>query len=256
MTAKAGNRVVICTVTGGPPNWPYVNGIFGLRTPGQKMFKVVKGKQGVDEGHNQLIRWFLDSTDYEWMLHLDSDAVVHPDTLLRLLSWNEPFVSAFAFQRIPPFVPVVYKGRVGETNCFVRPVIEVVEWLTDHADIVQFMGHPVVLEPRPDDALYEVDRGGAHCLLTHRSVLEAIPEPWYERVGEGGGGSDFDFYGKAKQAGFTTWLDRSTLAGHVTSDLVIGAIDFAMWSHACVWTQSGCLSGLAVDLPKMKIYSD
>lgn len=261
MTAKAGERVAICTVTGGPPNWPYVRSIFGLRTPGEKMFYYLKGKLGVDEAHNAIIRWFLEATDFEWMLHLDSDAVVHPDTLIRLLSWGKPFVSALAFQRKPPFVPVVYAGvYTGDdgNEYHTRPVMEVLQWMGEHPELVEKMGQPVVLDPRPDDALIEVDRGGAHCLLTHRSVFEAIPDPWFVRVARlgTGGGSDFDFYAKAQKAGFTAYLDRSVLAGHLTDEHVVSGMDFAVWSRACVWTDGGRPSGFDVVLPRVEIETE
>jgi hypothetical protein len=38
---------------------------------------MIEGKQGVDAGHNELIEHFLNS-EMEWLLSLDSDAVVHP----------------------------------------------------------------------------------------------------------------------------------------------------------------------------------
>lgn len=258
MTAKAGERVAICTVAGGPPNWPYVRSVFGLRTPAEKMFYIVHGKQGVDEGHNQIIRWFLQATDFEWMLHLDSDAVVHPNTLLRLLSWGKPFVSALAFQRKPPFVPVVYTDPyIGEGGheYFKRPVEEVLKWMGRHPELVEQMGRPVVLDPRPDDALIEVGRGGAHCLLTHRSVFEAIPDPWFRRSSQlnTGQGSDFDFYAKARAVGFTTYLDRSVLAGHLTSEHIVSGVDFAVWNRAVVWTHEGRPTGFAVEISSESI---
>lgn len=247
---KTGNRVLVCTVTGGPPNWPYVNSIFCLRAPGEKMFRHLMGKQGVDEGHNRMIEWFLEETEYDWMLHLDSDAVVHPNTLIRLLSWNEPFVSALAFQRKPSFAPVVYRGidESKEEGFWIRQVNMTLEWIQEHPGLIQ-LGQPVVLEPRPDDALYEVDRGGAHCLLTHRSVLEAIPPPWFVRSGsqvKRGSGSDFTFYKKAKEAGFRTYLDRSVVAGHLAQAVCVGAMDFIVWNNVTAWSPNGRPAGLSL----------
>ena len=249
------NKVLICTVAGGPPNWPFVNSIFCLKAPGEKMFRHLHGKQGVDDGHNRLIEWFLAETDFDWMFHLDSDAVVHHDTLLRLLSWGEPFVSALAFQRRPCYAPVVYRDidENAESDGFwMRKVEMTLEWLQIHPELIQ-LGKPVVLEPRPDDALYEVDRGGAHCLLTHRSVLEAIEPPWFSRSGtriKQGSGSDFTFYAKAHEAGFTTWLDRSVIAGHLVQEWCAGAMDFIVWNAVTTWLPNGRQASVTIKLQK------
>ncbi len=233
------DKVMIATVAAGQPNWPFVDSVFGLKAPGEKMFRHLAGKQGVDEGHNRIIQWFLNETDYDWMLHLDSDAVVHPDTLLRLLSWDVPFVSALAFQRRPPFVPVVYQGQMeDDSGMFKRHPLLVLEWLKRYPELVK-MSNAGLVADRPDDALFEVDRGGAHCCLVHRKVFEAIKYPWFVRTGsraQAGAGSDFYFHDQAHQAGFKTYVDLSVVAGHLTGDLCIGALDFMVWSSVTDWT--------------------
>jgi len=237
------DRVCICTVAEGPPkSWEYMEAIFDLRAPGGKLFRHVAGKQGVDDGHNRLIQWFLDYTDFEWMLHLDSDAVVHRDTLMRLLSWDVRFVSALAFQRRPPYVPVIYTDpNPNPEGSFKRPLGLVSEWLSQHQELLA-LSQPVVLNPRPDDALWKINRGGAHCCLTHRSVLESIKPPWFTRSGPGeslGAGSDFTFHAKAIEQGVQPYVDMSVVAGHMVGNLCISALDFAVWNTVVEWTKNG-----------------
>jgi len=236
--------VCICTVHAGPPNWYFMDSVLGLRAPEAKMFEHIAGKQGVDDGHNNLIAWFLD-TEFEWMLSLDSDAYVHPFTLLRLLSWNVPFVSALAFQRLPPYPPVVYTDRNPDTSdgkeSFLKPIARVVDWIKTYPALID-QRRAIILEPKPADALWEVNRGGAHCCLIHRSVLEAIEPPWFVRTGsraKTGSGSDFTFHQKVKEAGFKTYVDMSVVAGHTTGDLCIGALDFMVWNAAGRWNKRG-----------------
>lgn len=244
--------VCICTVAAGLPNWPFTESVFTLNAPGLKLFRHIAGKQGVDDGHNRIIEWFLNYTDFEWMISLDSDAKVHHETLMRLLSWDVKFVSALAFQRVPPFPPVCYTHpHPVNPEFFGRPIEKVAKWITKHPELIH-QSRAIVLDPKPDDALWPVLRGGSHCLLVHRSVMEAIEPPWFERSGrnaELGRGADFTLYRKAREAGFETYVDMSVVAGHTTGDLVIGALDFMVWNSVGTWDPTGTKADITVILP-------
>lgn len=245
--------IVIATPTWRQAEWRYVESLIGLKTPNRApwTFRRVFGKNGIDAAWNDIIKWFLE-TDNEWMLHLDSDAVIHPDTLLRLMSWYEPLVSALAFKRRGPTTPTVYIGATGEVvedggdevpEWWIA-IEEIREWLVAHQEMV-VINRPVVLQPRPDDALIEVDRTGSHCLLVHRCVYEAIEPPWFERVRHTGEGSDFDFHAKAQAAGYKTYVDRSVIAGHLAGDWCIGAVDFLAWDAIADWDAGEILIKIA-----------
>lgn len=235
--------IVIATPTWHYPDWRYVESLLGLKTPDKApwTFRRVFGKHGIDAAWNDIIAWFL-GTSNEWMLHVDSDAVLHPNTMLRLLSWNEPLVSALAFKRRGPITPVAYIGETGKTikedgqNVveFWIAIDEIRDWFFAHQEMIVMNG-PVVLEPRPPDALLRVDRTGTHCLLVHREVYENISPPWFEKVRHTGEGSDFDFHAKAQAAGFTSWVDRSVIAGHLAGDWCFGALDFLAWDAIADW---------------------
>jgi len=229
-------NIAVCTTAIGAPNWRYVESIMGLRVPGRFTFKRVHGKDGVAGGHNRLIKWFL-ATDNDWMLHLDADACVHPYTLERLLSWDEPLVSALAFKRAAPYVPVVFIGETNRPGEFDIALDLVKAWAREHPDLLA-MNKPALVHPRPDDALVAVDRTGAHCTLIHRRVFEAIEPPWFECSGKNawcGSGSDFDFHAKALAAGFTSYVDLSVVAGHLNGDSSIGLLDFMAWDAVTEW---------------------
>ena len=219
------------------------------------MFKRIAGIQGTDDGHNRIIEWFLRYTDFDWMLSLDADAKVHHQTLMRLLSWDVKFISALAFQRKTPFLPVLYtEPHPTRKDTWGRPISKVVEWIGKYPELLS-QDKIVVLEPRPDDALWEVLRGGTHCCLVHRSVLEAIEPPWCVRTGPWaveGYGADFFFHRKAQDAGFKTYVDMSVVAGHTTGDLCIGALDFAVWNAAGTWDAAGDHMDIVVTLPDPK----
>lgn len=228
--------IAICTPAVEKPEWRYLKSLFILRVPGGFIFKDQPGKQGVDEAHNHLIEWFLYNTKLAWMLMLDSDACLHSLTFQRLMSWDKPLVSALAFGRQGPHIPIVYgKSRtaidgVSEWLCAIP---EVTAWLGKYPELCT-LNTPGFLVERPDDALFPVQRTGTHCTLVHRSVLEAIEPPWFKRSGRGaqaGAGSDFYFHEKAFASGVDAFVDLSVVAGHLLGNWCIGALDFLAW-HA------------------------
>lgn len=229
-------NIAVCTTGIGSPNWRYVESVMGLRAPGRFTFKRIYGKDGVAGGHNRLIEWFL-ATDNDWMLHLDADACIHPYTLERLLSWDEPLVSALAFKRVAPYVPVVFIGETNRSGEYDLAIDQVREWAKEHPDLLT-MNKPELTHPRPDDALLAVDRTGTHCTLTHRRVFEAIDPPWFECSGQNafyGAGSDLNFHAKAQAAGFTSYVDLSVVAGHLNGDYCVGLLDFMAWDTITEW---------------------
>jgi len=234
------NGVLIGTVAVGQPEWDFVQSLVSLKAPGVKAFQVVNGKQGIDEGHNRLNESFLD-TDFEWLLSLDSDAVVHPDSLLRLMSWGKPYVSAVATTRVLPFLPVVFNGEK-ENGAFGRDVAMMRDWARQHPEIMAVGNAAHVIEPRPEDALWPIERGGAHCLLVHRSVVEATAPDWFQRAGtreKHGSGSDFYFTKRVRDAGFETYVDRSVLSGHIVHGHVAGVLDFMVWDSVINYETEG-----------------
>ena len=82
---------------------------------------------------------------------------------------------------------------------------------------------PQTVTPIPDDSLFEVDFTGCHCVLIHRNVLETMDPPWFNGHP---GREDKYFYLKAQGLGWKTYIDLSTLVGHVLDARIIGAYDF------------------------------
>jgi hypothetical protein len=230
--------VCIGVVAVGPPSWSFVGSLLKLQKPAGWMFRRV-GPLAVDMARNRLCREFLAGQE-EWLLMVDADAILHPATLLRLLSWEKPLVAALAFSRYGPLLPTVYRGKPGDPDKrgFVIQRDEVREWLRAHPELVS--SEPQVLEPRPDEALSPVDRCGCHCVLVQRSVLEAIPPPWFqmrEEFEKHGAGEDFYFFEKAQWAGIQAYVDRSTMAGHLYGDRCLAAQDWIVWDYASEFEQ-------------------
>jgi hypothetical protein len=120
----------------------------------------------------------------EYMLWLDSDMVFPPTTALRLLAHKEDIVCANYVRRQPPYKGVAY------------PVIG--DW-----------ERPLPYEPQND--LVEVEGIGMGCMLMKTSILDEIPQPWFEfgwtpksndHLGE-----DMIFCQKMAAAGYTVKVD-------------------------------------------------
>jgi len=177
---------------------------------------------------NRLVEQFLESGD-DWLFSTHQDVKYLPGTLKRLLSWNEPLISAITFMRQSPATPHIWRSYENP-SLFAQRIVETREWFFDHKDYILF--EPFIMDPKPADALAPVDFTSTSCSLIHRSVLSAMQPPWFEMHGEGAGGEDARFFVKAHNAGFQAYVDRSCGVGHIHGDIVSSSIDFIMWSQA------------------------
>jgi len=135
---------------------------------------------------------------FEWVFFLDSDVIPPRDTIIRLISRQQPIISGVYCRRSPPHgIPVYIKNR---------------QWGNGFAP----------------NKLIEVDVVGAGCLLIHRSVLEKMPpidaargKRWFDwrvdcpNLPEGEAMSeDFSFCLQARKHGWKVILDTSVMCRH------------------------------------------
>jgi hypothetical protein len=176
----------------------------------------------IDVARNLLVEMFL-QTDADYMWFLDQDAAFLPQTLERLMSWDLPIVGALEMMRMPEqCYPMALKEQRADGTFRVQ-ASEVYGFIGQHYDYVS--NQPQILNPAPPGCLLETRWTGCHCLLIHRDVLEQMEPPWFQ--GYDPGGEDQYFCEKAHDdLGFTTYVDMSVLAGHASTDRIIGAFDF------------------------------
>ena len=225
------------------PRWACVESWWNLRTPYSSKLRLVRsGANNVRYSWNQVIKNFLETSD-EWILSIHNDVVVAPETLLRLLSWDKPLISALVFMRTGPALPHIWKSYDDdETGRMVMRINDTRSWLYAHPDWIQRGAY--VIEPCPEDALVPIDFSSTSCTLIHRSVLEAmrpiVNDLWFEWDDDyNGGGEDRKFFTNAKVAGFDAYVDRSCMVGHLTGDIPVSAYDFVAWDSISTWNDTG-----------------
>jgi hypothetical protein len=170
---------------------------------------------------NYLVERFLE-TDAEWLWFVDSDAHFLPPTLARLLSWDVPVVGAVGMMKKKPGVlPNLFGGFADDEHGYEVLASEVYQFVGQHYDYET--NDSQIIDPAPEGSLVPVSFTGCHCLLVRREVIEDIDPPWFsDRLGL----EDKFFCLKAGEAGYQVYVDMSVLAGHASTDRMIGAFDF------------------------------
>lgn len=186
-------KLAICT----PITWSHVpiqflDSMLGMIKPNNHVF-LHSGGFRLDHIRNQLAKAAI-TMNCTHILFLDNDHYFEADTIKKLLSHDLPIVGGLSFQRVPPYEPVMYRGRINEYKT-------VTEW--------------------KEKSLVEVDTTGTGCLMIKREVFEKIDPPWFEFMKNPdpnvpyGIGEDVIFCNKAKLEGYKIFVDTSCTNKHI-----------------------------------------
>ena len=223
--------------SGERPSWKCVECWNNLEIPEGASKKFIRSLPGAIKWHwNRVCKDFLD-TDADWLFSTHHDVVFDTGTLMRLLSWDKPLISALLFMRNSPVIPHIWSSEDKSLNGYVQKINATREWFQKHIDAVRFT--PFVMEERPDDALVSIGFTSTACTLIHRSVLEGMREligdDWFLTDQEDGGGEDRRFFEYARAAGFESYVDRSCIAGHIVGDIATSSADFIAWDSVSIF---------------------
>jgi len=186
--------------------WIYTQAVlslFALRLPPGSKRWFEFGGTFPDEKRNMLVKNVLAMRELDWVYFSDSDHVVPPDTVSRLLETGCDVVSA------------LYYGHFGR-SCDASG-----EQQMAHApEAGASRGRETEVLPRLRKAidvgtLCEVDWVGAGALLVRRSVLERVEPPWFFRDAQGGEDEDVRFCEKVRGAGFRVHVHAGVRVGHL-----------------------------------------
>ena len=132
-----------------PESWLQVEGYMRQTYPEKINFVVTRRSRYIFDEWNRIVKEFLEGKD-EWLWSVHDDVVVHPQTLERLLSWEKPLVGALIFHRSHPALPHIWID--GDAEEYMQ-CEDTKRWFLKHQDAI--IPGPVVMNPRPDDALIE-----------------------------------------------------------------------------------------------------
>lgn len=154
---------------------------------------------------NAAVAYFLEANHLKWLCFIDSDMVVPPDTITKLLRTRGDVVGGVFCQREPPY-PFEFGWVDGLSDDPRRP--------TDTDDL-QFRSFNLELSGQP----VSVDVIGTGLLLIHRHVFTKLEPPWFEpneRLIKGyGQNEDWNFCIRAKRAGFDVVCATDVFADHL-----------------------------------------
>ncbi len=160
---------------------------------------VVKECHGASEPRNrhEITVWALER-GAEWIFWLDDDLLFYPTVLLKTLARQQPVVIGLSLFRRPTdgqFHPIW--SHAGPND---GPLWEQVR----------------TIRPGPN-GLMRIGAGSNGGLLVHRSVFEAIGQPYWRKHPDDPfeTSTDIDFCWRAQRAGFTVWGDPSVTYGHI-----------------------------------------
>lgn len=191
---------------------------------------------------SQMIEAARKSPDVDFLLMHDSDQTYHHLMVRRLVAWNKPMVAPVITQRLGDAIPVCYRaGRdadgkltggmeplLNETALYLRQFHPkwyqsnggtVVLPLKREYDDPNLFDPPATEEQRREleHPLLECDAVGTGMVLIRRDVLLSLEpdERGLYCFFHGGGGEDFDLCRRIKAKGWSIFVDRGCVAGHL-----------------------------------------
>lgn len=182
-----------------PIKWAYA--IRNLRLPGAHSMITLSGMT-YDHARNSAVHSMLKG-GFKWLLFIDDDTCVPPDTFERLASHNLDICSGLYYRRSQPIGhPVMLKEMQGPDGQ---------------------VGTAFIDNFRPGD-MVEADLVGAGCMLIHRRVFEQLAQPlegrWFRWMMESSQANercseDFFFCRMARKAGFHIYVDTMVQCDHI-----------------------------------------
>jgi len=161
---------------------------YGIKFGGCSVTK----NQLVWAARNNLVESVLGDSpeDDDYIFWVDSDILLEPDTLPRLLDNKKDIITGVYYQKAPPYWPLIMLKLPFEKREGMH------QFLYDY--------------PR---GTYKVDAIGFGCVIAKVSIFKKIEKPWFDWKVESG--EDIGFCVQAKKHNFEIWADTNAVVSHI-----------------------------------------
>ena len=195
--------ISICVPTPGTMPWQFVASALNLQVPAGSEWHIV-ASASVYHAREVMVRSALES-NHDYVFFLDSDMLVQPDILPRLMEHDVDIVSGMAFKRAMPYSPCFYEQcEYNDGNINVEPYRS---WESGQ--------------------LMEVAGVGMACTLIKTDVFRSMNPPLFlpmhEEIAE-----DLAFCIRAREAGYKIYVDTNINAGHLSQCVIDESISRAV----------------------------
>lgn len=179
---------------------------------------VIEGRSSanVSKSRNELVGRFLDRSECDWLLFIDSDMVFPPDTIIRLLHSAQ----LAGTKIIGGLCVMVTKDG---------PIPTLYQPAESDTDVTRVMLNA------PKDQILQVAATGAACLMIHRDVLERFRDEspdnrqfcWFQErvINTRWVSEDISFCLRAYELGYSVFVDTTLSIGHAKGGRVWHAED-------------------------------
>lgn len=193
-----------------------VDGMFMLGVTDVLLQSGIKFESTIRSGGNQIARqrdrlinhWY-DSNKAEWLLWVDSDVVISPETFMKLWKAKD--------KMFKPMITGVYFTSDNPEEPLMIPMPTIFKFDNDEDKVVSKRIHPM-----PVDQLIQVDAAGMGFILMHRSVVKRIKDEMgdvrlFAELGKADSflGEDIYFFALCHQLGIPLWCHTGALAPHM-----------------------------------------
>lgn len=158
---------------------------------------------------NKVINYWYDNNKSDWLLWVDSDVVISPETFLKL--WEKKD------KDVRPLLTGVYFTSTTPEEPLMVPLPTIYEFVDNETGF-----NIKAIHPLPHNQFMKVDAAGMGFVLMHRSVVEKIKEiaqgmPFFSDAGVGDTfvGEDIFFFAMCQKAEVPLWCDTSALVPHM-----------------------------------------
>lgn len=158
----------------------------------------------------KVIKYWYENNKSDWLLWVDSDVVISPETFLKLWEKKDALTK--------PLLTGVYFTSTTPEEPLMIPLPTIYNFVEREGAFTINAVHPM-----PENSFVKVDAAGFGFVLMHRSVVEKIkailPEgtPFFAEAGIDNTfiGEDIYFYMLAGKAEVPLWCDTSALVPHM-----------------------------------------